>query len=435
MQTQRGSVESERLNLLLATIGSLGDVHPFAALGLALKRRGHRVRLVTTGNYESFARGLGLEFVELASAEMHWEKTLDPNARTRSRRYVAECIRPLYEIISELRTQGDTVVIGSNRMFGARVAQEKLGVPFVSVDLQPAAIRSVYESPGLPLWDPPKFLGPLGRAWRTMQFRIIDRLYSTPILEPALNALRAELGLSDIHRPLQTWVHSPELGIGLFPEWFAEQQPDWPRSLRLTGFPLFDEGAAGEMPPDLDEFLDEGAPPIVFTFGTEYRFAHRLLRESATACARGGFRGILLTRHADQVPADLPEGVVHFRYVPLTLLLPRCAAIVHAGGIGTTAVALASGTPQLIVPHAHDQPDNAARLRRMGVASVLSERSYDAASVASALGALMSSQDAMRSCSLYRERMAGEHPLPRTCELIEGVMSSRRAGYRAPGPL
>jgi UDP:flavonoid glycosyltransferase YjiC (YdhE family) len=210
----------------------------------------------------------------------------------------------------------------------------------------------------------------------------------------------------------------------LFPEWFAQPQEDWPPALQLTGFPIFDQSGVSEIPAGVAEFLNDGEPPVVFTFGSEYRFARDLLRESAAACKRGGFRGILLSRHADQVPADLPGGVRHFAYVPLSLLLPTCAAIVHAGGIGTTAVALASGTPQIIVPHAHDQPDNAARLRQMGVALVLAHRTYSANSVASALQRLMSSSDITRSCEKYRDLMAADDPLPRACELIESVTMS-----------
>jgi UDP:flavonoid glycosyltransferase YjiC (YdhE family) len=210
----------------------------------------------------------------------------------------------------------------------------------------------------------------------------------------------------------------------LFPEWFAQPQEDWPPALQLTGFPIFDLSGVSEIPAGVAEFLDEGEPPIVFTFGTEYRFAKDLLRESAAACKRGGFRGILLSRHADQVPADLPDGVRHFAYVPLSLLLPRSAAIVHAGGIGTTAVALASGTPQIIVPHAHDQPDNAARLRQMGVALVVAHRSYSARSVTPALQRLLSSSDIARNCARYRDLMAGANPLPRTCELIESIITA-----------
>jgi len=399
-------------------------VHPFASLGLSLKERGHRVSFVSTGNYESFARELGLEFIELASAESHRRNTLDPDLRGRSRRYVASCIRPLYEIISRHRTDGDTVVIGTSRMYGARVAQEKLGVPFVSIDCQPSAIRSVHESPGLPLWDPPKIFGPLGRAWRAMQFRIVDELYSTPILEPSLNSLRAELDLPKIRRPANGWNHSPELGIALFADWFAQPQPDWPRALRVMGFPHFDDGPNREMAPDVAEFLDDGPPPVVFTFGTEYRFARQMMRESSAACTRGGFRGILLCRHADQVPAELPDGVRHFPYVPLRLLLPRCVAIVHAGGIGTTAAAMKSGTPQLIVPHGHDQPDNGARVKRLGVGAVVSERSYRSKSVASIVNRLISSSEVIRNCERYRELMALQDPFPGTCELIEGLIRS-----------
>src|SRR6185436_13395214 len=95
-------------------------------------------------------------------------------------------------------------------------------------------------------------------------------------------------------------------------------------------------------------------------------------------CALLGRRGILLTRHREQVPDNLPREVIHIDYAPFSQLLPRCAALVHHGGIGTSAQALASGVPQLVTPFTHDQPDNAARLKRLGGAEVLPSSRYRA---------------------------------------------------------
>ena len=109
-----------------------------------------------------------------------------------------------------------------------------------------------------------------------------------------------------------------------------------------------------------------GEPPIVFTPGSAMYHGQDFFRASVEACKQLNRRGILLTRHAEQIPADLPATIRHFSYAPFSLLLPRAAALVHHGGIGTSAQAMAAGCRQLITPFAHDQFDNADRLRRLG---------------------------------------------------------------------
>jgi UDP:flavonoid glycosyltransferase YjiC (YdhE family) len=415
----------------VATLGSLGDVFPLLALALELRARGHRVRLATTSNHEALVRGAGVDFLELRAPEDRRQALFDPRARRRSRRNVARFVRPTFDLVARYRTPGDTVVVGTHRTLGARVARDALGIPFVSVHLQPAVIRSVYDSPGLPLADLSAGHGPVARSLRRLQFALADRLYSRPIVEPALNGLLSELGRPPVRRPLQAWVHSPDLVIGLFAEWFAAPQSDWPRNTHLTGFPLVDGPTSGELSRDLEAFLRAGAPPVAFTFGTGLVRRDRLLRESAAACQEGRWRGVLAANHPSQVPAPLPDGVHHVDHVPFRLLLPRCRALVHHGGIGTSAMALAAGIPQLVVPLAFDQPDNAARLQRLGVARVLSPRSYRASTVVASLRRLTGADDVARSCAECAERMSLANALPRTCELIEDLMSGGARRGRA----
>ena len=131
----------------------------------------------------------------------------------------------------------------------------------------------------------------------------------------------------------------------LFPEWFAPPQPDWPNNLVQTGFPLWDERTDAGLAPEVKEFLDAGEPPIVFTPGSANIFGKRFFGAAIEACQRLGHRGILLTRFPEQIPDRLPSGVRHFDYIPFSLLPPKAAALVHHGGIGTTAQALAAGSP------------------------------------------------------------------------------------------
>jgi len=259
-------------------------------------------------------------------------------------------------------------------------------------------------------------------------FAAADRLVTDPIVVPPLNRFRAELELAPVRRPFAGWIHSPDLVIGLFPEWFAALQPDWPSNTHLTGFPLFDETGLREIPSELESFLTSGPPPIVFTWGTGMRFGRNFFEVSTQVCRAIGQRGVLLTQYSDQVPASLPDGVRHFEYVPFSKVLPRSLALVHHGGIGTSAQALAAGIPQLVVPWGHDQPDNAVRLTRLGVGSVVSRKDYKKRTVVRALDRLLHSKEVAGNCRSFASKIAQTQPLSEACRLIE-LLAARNESH------
>jgi rhamnosyltransferase subunit B len=239
------------------------------------------------------------------------------------------------------------------------------------------------------------------------------------VIAPPLNVFRASKGLPPVRRVTSEWWHSPDRVIGLFPEWFANPQPDWPPQMRLTGFPLFDEQGLEPMSEQLMRFLDKGHKPIAFTPGSAMFHGREFFEAGAQACRILGRRGLLLTRHRENLPANLPPDVIHVPYAPFSELLPRCAALVHHGGIGTTAQAMAAGVPQLVQPMSHDQPDNAERVKRLRVGEALSMRKFTAAAVAKALRGLMGSPVIQARCAEVARRFVGARPMERTCELIE----------------
>src|SRR5262249_6681351 len=168
-------------------------------------------------------------------------------------------------------------------------------------------------------------------------------------------------------RKTTRWWHSPDGVLCLFPGWFGPRQPDWPANVWLTQFPLWDEDSIYKPQPEVEAFLRAGEATIVFTPGSSNAQAVTFFQAAVEACRSLGRRGMLLSRFPEQVPPDLPEGVRYFAYAPLSRVRSRAAALVHPGGMGTTAQVLRAGIPQLLMPLAYDQPDNAARLKRLGV--------------------------------------------------------------------
>jgi UDP:flavonoid glycosyltransferase YjiC (YdhE family) len=253
---------------------------------------------------------------------------------------------------------------------------------------------------------------------------VIDRAFVDPHLAREINRLRRDLGLGRTSRIFNTWLHSPQRAIGLFPDWFAPPQPDWPPQLRLTGFPLYDEADQHAISPALDRFLYGGTPPIVFTPGSANRAAAAFLRTAAEAAARVNRRALLLTRYSEQVPSPLPPSVHHEPYVPLSRVLPRCAAIVHHGGIGTCAQGLAAGIPQLVMPLGFDQPDNAARLERLGVGRWIVPRRFTAPRVAEALIAMLDNPTVEARCRRWADAVRQTDAAADTCTLLEDLAAA-----------
>jgi UDP:flavonoid glycosyltransferase YjiC (YdhE family) len=233
-----------------------------------------------------------------------------------------------------------------------------------------------------------------------------------------LNALRSELGLPAVSQ-VSRWSHSRWCVACLFPEWYCPSQADWPGNLIQTDFPLWDEHEQREFPEDVETFLSHGEPPIVFTPGSGNVFGQEFFQAAVDACQRLGRRGLLLTRFREQIPSDLPSGVSWFSYVPFDLLLRRSAAVVHHGGIGSTAEGLAAGVPQLMMPMAYDQFDNADRVRQLGVGDWIKRSRFTGEAVARALDRLLSSASVAASCARLTPKLASRDGCERIAAALE----------------
>jgi rhamnosyltransferase subunit B len=411
------------LNVLLPTLGSAGDVHPFLALGLALRERGHRATIITNPIFRPLIESRGLEFLPLGTLEDVESAVADPDLwherrgfEVVARRVLLPAIEATYRHI-ESRADGSTVVAASSIAFGARIAQDKLGIPTASVHLQPIVIRSLIE-PGMfgnlrlsrsqPLW--------LKRAL----FRLIDWAAIDRIIEQPLNAFRQRLGLAPVHRALNGWIHSPQCVIAFFPPWFAAPQADWPRHTHTVGFPLWD-GGGDALPVEAEDFLRAGPPPIVVTAGSAAATAQRFFAESVNTVERLGMRGMLVTNFPDQLPRRLPPGIQAFGYLPFSEVLPRAALLVHHGGIGTLSQAVKAGVPQVAVPRSHDQFDNGWRIERIGLGRSLPERRFCAARAARSVLALLADTGIRRRCAEYSARLDSRDALEHACALIEAL--------------
>jgi rhamnosyltransferase subunit B len=415
-----------RLHVLLPTIGSAGDVHPFIALGLALRARGHRATVLTNPYFQDQIEQLGLGFLPVGTLGDVEAAITDPDLwhsrkgfAVVAQRLIVPAMQEIYRLI-EAHAGPATVIASSGICFGARLAQERLGIPLATVHLQPAVIRSLIDygkfsdiriSAAQPMW------------LKRLFFQLVDWAAIDAELKRPLNDFRRSLGLMPVGRLLHGWIHSPQCVIGFFPEWFARPQRDWPPNTHLVGFPLWD-GGGGAAAPVSDaalEFLSAGAPPVIFTPGSAACTMQRFFRYSVEAVRRLGVRAMLITNFPGQLPADLPPGVRAFGYLPFSEVLPRAALIVYHGGVGTLAQAIRAGIPQLVVPNGHDQFDNAWRIEQLGLGRSVAQTRYRPYSAEDAMAAILDDGQLRQRARAQAARIDSPAALARACELIEGL--------------
>ena len=417
---------------LLVTLGSHGDTHPFIGLGLALKQRGHRVTLAANELFGPLIRATGLEFEEVGSAEQFNNAIENPDLwhPIKGFKTVAELgmmpfIKPAFDVIKKHYVPGQTMVSAHGIALGARVAQEVLKIPLATIHLSPCVIRSGTKAPTFPGMG---FLRFMPGWYVRMHFKLLDFAMIDRALAPGLNAFRAQFSLAPVKGIIDKYWNSPDGIIALWPDWFGPKQADWPAQIHLTGFPMYDEKGVQELSSELIQFLKQGSPPIAFTFGSAMVHASGQMQTAIDACRLTNHRGLLLTRHRQQVPANLPSNILHVDYVPFSELLPNCTMLVHHGGIGTTSQALRAGIPQIIMPLAHDQHDNAARIMSLGVGDSLVPRKFTPTNLAKSISNLLNNPKTSINCHHIASKFLNTPPLDSVCEQIEKIASNSFAG-------
>ena len=388
--------------IVLSTFGSFGDVHPYIAIALELRARGHRPVIATSEVYREKMDILGLEFHPVRPDMPSYDQ---PDELSK---LAEELIEPrggaekvvglftgqlpeIYEDLYAITKDADLLLTHPLPLVGPLVAQ-KLGLPWASSVLAPASFLSAYD-PIVPPQLPALYhLLRLHPFFTRMVLRIAFHKLEK-IMEPVYR-LRADLGLPRGEQPIFGGQHSPKLVLALFSRVLAQPQRDWPANTEVTGFPFYDRrdflGDTGASE-DLWQFLDSGPPPIVFTLGSSaFWVAKDFYRDSIAAAQALGKRALLLIGHTRNLPAQpLPDGIAAFEYGTFGEILPRAWAIVHQGGVGTTGQGLRSGRPVLVVPHAHDQFDNAARVARLGCGRMIARPRYNADNATKELRAVL----------------------------------------------
>ncbi len=413
--------------IVLATMGSLGDLHPMIALAIELKKRGHTPVVNTWEGYREKVVDLGLEFkplrpnVDPTDREL-LRKTMD--ARTGPEMVIKELIFPslgdMYEDLAAA-CEGADLLINGEIVYATGSLVEKTGIKWISSTLAPLSMFSCEDPNIYPTAEWLEYVRPMPAFMHRALFSVM-RLSLNSWYEP-YKAFRRSLGLSEDHEPIFDDKFSSLLNLALFSKAIGRPQSDWHSPTLQTGFCFFDESESGELDPDIAAFLDAGEPPIIFTLGSAAVLdARDFFDESVKAAKILGRRALLLYGRENEPPKGMDQTMAAFEYAPYSLVFPRAACVVHQAGIGTTAQVLRAGVPHLIMPFSHDQPDNAARCRRAGVAEIISRDSYTAESAAQALSAILSDEKYGANALALKRIIDSENGTKIACDAIEAVL-------------
>ena len=390
--------------IVLCTGGSHGDVHPFIALALQLKAMGLDPLVATAESYRPAIEAEELDFHrvrpdfadigrQLRMDLPHIVQRMRTDHHSHLRDFVVPFLRETYADVTAAIADAALVVVTPTAL-AARFAVERRSLPHAMAVLQPIMFFSAYDPPKMapvPFTERPRT--GFGVGWNRMLLRLVKALGPAPYTG-LLREIQREIGLKNSSNVIFDADLTASATLGLYSPLLGEAQPDFPPHSAVVGFSFYDRehGRPPALDPELDAFLRTGPPPLVFSLGSlAVHDPGDFYRASAEAAGRLGLRALLLATPAEagRLASDLPPGVILRGYVPHSLVFPHAAAIIHHGGMGTAGQALRAGQPQLVVPFLFEQPDNAHRLARLGVAHTLKHDDYTAARAADEIRALL----------------------------------------------
>ncbi len=411
--------------ILFPTLGSTGDVYPLITLSRKMMLRGFECIIIASPHFEKLIRQKGIKFQPLGTDQQFIDLTEDPRLWNANQAFqvvmekgVIPFLQPLLDIYCTFPAD-QTLIASPVLLFASRIAHEKYGFNFVSLQLQPTFLRSVHAPPllgstPLPTWFSPGFID--------FYYRLLDRFFIDPVLTPALNNFRKQNSLPPVQRVFQNGLFSNQLNLCLFPEWFATPQPDWPPNTICSGF-IAPPRISPEYEDNLLTFLNDGEAPLVFTAGSTMPSGQKFFELAVQSARKLGMRAILLSQDRSQFSPSLPGDCLYLPYYPLEQLLPHAAALVHSGGIGTLAQAIAAGIPQVIIPLTNDQPDNAVRIKRLGLGDLIMPRHLSSPNLAEKLGNVLNNDDILRMCQEYSQKVNFDKALEHAADVLEQMIA------------
>jgi sterol 3beta-glucosyltransferase len=416
----------------IQTWGSEGDINPFLALASGLSRAGHRVTLAITSadrkDYSGIAARFGFDLGNVDYIGSSEEHLNDIGKRLIEATRPLEQLKLIYDEMFEPGVaamyetarglcDGNDLLIGHFIHHPLHTTAEKSGKPYLTVTLNHFSIPTRFAPPaGMPNLGP--WFNPL--AWKFSE-KMLNR-----VLLPFMNGLRRKEGMAGVRTFRDVW-ESPLCNLVAVSPLFCPPRKDWGKNQEVCGFFRIDEGAgAYQMPEGLTDFLNAGSPPVYMTLGSMTGTENNALLMNETArllvdsVRIAGCRAVIQSRweHVTGIPED--TNIFRVRLAPYTEVFPRCAAVLHHGGAGTTHTATLCGCPSVVIAHIPDQFFWGSALRRLGIgAKVLNRRSATPHKIANELRRVLGDLSMAEKTRRIGEKLKSEDGVTRAAKIIE----------------
>lgn len=352
--------------ITILTVGSRGDVQPYVALGLGLQKTGYQVKIVTEIGFEGFVRDYRLDFAPLRAEFIRLAQTPEGRDAIAGKnpfglmKQVMPMLRQIMDDAWEAARDSDMIVYHPKALAGYHIA-EKLNIPgFLAMMLPTYSPTRAFANPALGAHN----YGGLLNRWSYA-------LFLKTVIAPyrgMINAWRREkLGLPPFQDDM--FLHSkPVPKLYAYSRHIVPIPADWDTSSFVTGYWFLPPSTDWRPPADLLAFLEHGPAPVYIGFGSmPSQDAAHITNIVLDAARLTEQRTILATGWGGLAASEVPDTVFVLESAPHDWLFPRCAAVVHHGGAGTTGAGLRAGKPTVICPFFGDQPFWGKRVFELGV--------------------------------------------------------------------
>ncbi len=434
----------------IQTWGSYGDVRPFLALSGGLAAAGHEVTLYVTtiddSNYSDTAQKLGVRLQMIGTIEMGAREDLielgrkivaDRNPIRQLKNIMNEFFEPyaddMFQAALSLCETND-LIVGHSLHYPVQAAALKTGRPYATVVLFHGLVPTIMRAPV----RLPNLGKPANRFfWGLIRFGV------NQMLRPYINRFRLKQGLPRINDCFDdVWI-SKKLNLIGVSTVFCEHQKDWSFNQKVCGFfdipQLHNEG---NLPGDLQQFIDAGEPPVFMGFGSVMTLAMDAQQENIQifmdAAKAAGCRAIIQASLWQECGVTSNNQFHFVAECPHAEIFPQCTAVVHHGGSGTTQATTKAGVPSIIVIHLADQEGWAHETRRIGIApKAIRRHKLSSALLADRIRTVMDSSDMQSRAKQVGEQVRGEDGVSNAVAFIEegfgesGISTEKVFGVKA----
>jgi len=411
-------------HIAIFAIGTGGDVDPMVALGAEFVRRGYRVSFLSNDYFEPIIAAAGCEFVSVGTLEQYhrgnsvvaWERD---NHTDSFEYYHAPTFEPAFNFIKHCANT-PVLLLALSEQNGAVAAAEKFNMPYIKLLLSPNVVFSAYSPPAPTRWIIPSAIPKpimrfLLRRYHKVRFK---RFHKSPHVAEYMATCKRLQCVPRFQRDSKAILQ-----IGFFPEWFGMRAQDWPSKLKLVGFPLQNRASVSARH-EFDQMIERSGAPLIFTTGTGVKDVQDLFGEGRKICEQLQVHGVFVGGTSG---AEILQGsalCTHMTYIDFEYALPKALAIIHHGGIGTTAQAIKAGIPQLIRPLKYDQPDNADRIYKLGLGTYVMPEQFKAEQVAPMVANMLQKAKNSKVLRRYSADVSNSGAIVDACDLIEQVSKS-----------